>query len=94
MVHKVNDVKYIVYLPKVLLKFSKKDIIIKERKVKSQIRKMPSQKKHPRENLPKIWSLYESCEFSEGVTEVAKILFSREKAYGRIFMTEFRGAYQ
>ena len=48
MVHKVNDVKQIVYLPKVLLKISMKDIIIKEKKVKDQIRKIASQKKHPR----------------------------------------------
>ena len=40
--------KKIFYLPKVLLEISKKDIIIKERKVKDQIRKIVSQKKHPR----------------------------------------------
>ena len=39
MVHKVNDVKEIAYLPNVLLKILKKDIIIKEKKVKDQIRK-------------------------------------------------------
>ena len=48
MVLKVSDVKYIVYLPKVLLKISEKDIIIKEKKIKDQIRKIASQKKHPK----------------------------------------------
>ena len=47
--------KYIVYLPKVLLKFSKKDIIIIEKKVEYQIWKSFSQKKQPRKNLPKTW---------------------------------------
>ena len=36
------------YLPKVLLKISEKDIIIKEKKVIDQIQKNVSQKKHPR----------------------------------------------
>ena len=43
--------KYIIYLRKVLLKISKKDIIIKEKKVKDQIRKIATQKNHPRKNL-------------------------------------------
>ena len=38
-------------------------------------------------------SLYESCDFSEGVLEVAKIVFSRERVYGRTFLTEFGGTY-
>ena len=38
-------------------------------------------------------SLYESCDFSEGVIEVAKIAFSLERVYGRIFLTEFRGTF-
>ena len=36
-------------------------------------------------------SLYESCDFPEGVIEVAKIAFSLEIVYGRIFLTEFGG---
>ena len=36
-------------------------------------------------------SLYESCDFSEGVIEVAKIEFSLEGVYGPIFLTEFGG---
>ena len=47
----LNDVKQFVYLPKVLLKFSKKDIIIKEKKFKDEVWKIVSQKKHPRKNL-------------------------------------------
>ena len=38
-------------------------------------------------------SLYESCDFSEGVIEVAKIEFSLEGVYGRIFLTEFGGKF-
>ena len=38
-------------------------------------------------------SLYGSCDFSEGVIEVAKIAFSLERVYGRIFLTEFRGTF-
>ena len=38
-------------------------------------------------------SLYESCHFSEGVIEIAKIAFSFERVYGRIFLTEFEGTY-
>ena len=34
-------------------------------------------------------SLYESCDFSEGVVEVAKFAFSVERVYGQIFLTEF-----
>ena len=34
-------------------------------------------------------SLYGSCDFSEGVIEVAKIAFSLERVYGRIFLTAF-----
>ena len=38
-------------------------------------------------------SLYESCDFSEGVTEVAKVAFSLERVYGRIFLTGFGGTF-
>ena len=38
-------------------------------------------------------SLHESCYFSEGVIEVAKIAFSLERVYGRIFLTEFGGTF-
>ena len=38
-------------------------------------------------------SLYGSCDFSEGVIEVAKIAFSLERVYGRIFLTEFGGIF-
>ena len=38
-------------------------------------------------------SLYESCDFSEGAIEVAKIAFSLERVYGRIFMTQFGGTF-
>ena len=38
-------------------------------------------------------SLYESCDFSEKILEVAKVLFSRERVYGRIFLTEFEGTF-
>ena len=40
------------YLPKVLLKISIKDIIIKKKKVKDQIQKIASQMKRPRKDLP------------------------------------------
>ena len=45
---------------------------LKEKKVKDQIRKIVSQKKHP-----KSMSLYESFSFSEGDIGVAKHAFSR-----------------
>ena len=32
-------------------------------------------------------SLYESCDFSEKILEVAKVLFSRERVYGRIYLS-------
>ena len=51
-------------------KFQRK--ILKEKKVKDQIRKIVSQKKHP-----KSMSLYESFSFSEGDIGVAKHAFSR-----------------
>ena len=38
-------------------------------------------------------SLYESCDFSKGVIEVATIAFSLERVYGRIFLTEFGGTF-
>ena len=38
-------------------------------------------------------SLHESCDFSEGVIEVAKIAFPLERVYGPIFLTEFGGTY-
>ena len=38
-------------------------------------------------------SLYGSCDFSEGVIEVAKIAFSLERASGRILLTEFGGIF-
>ena len=38
-------------------------------------------------------SLCESCNFSEGVIEVATIVFSLERVYGRIFLTEFGGIF-
>ena len=38
-------------------------------------------------------SLYESCDFSEGVTEIAKVAFSLERVYGRIFLTGFGGTF-
>ena len=38
-------------------------------------------------------SLYESCDFSEKILEVAKVLSSRERVYGRIFLTEFEGTF-
>ena len=38
-------------------------------------------------------SLYESCDFSENVIEVAKIEFSFERVYGRISLTEFGGTF-
>ena len=38
-------------------------------------------------------SLYESCDFSEGIIEVAKIAFSLERVRGRIFLTEFGGTF-
>ena len=47
------------YWLKVLLKISKKDIIIKEKKVIDQIRKNVSQKKHPR-NIRIIWYFWRS----------------------------------
>ena len=37
-----NFLKHIVYLPKVILKIFKNDIIIKEKKVKDQIQKIAS----------------------------------------------------
>ena len=46
--------------------------MLKEKKVKDQIRKIVSQKKHP-----KSMSLYESFSFSEGDIGVAKHAFSR-----------------
>ena len=36
-------------------------------------------------------SLYQLCDFSKGVMEVAKIAFSLERVYGWIFLTEFGG---
>ena len=36
-------------------------------------------------------SLYESCDFPEGVMQVTKIVFSLERVYGRVFLTEFGG---
>ena len=38
-------------------------------------------------------SLYESCDFSEGVIKVAKIKFSLERVHGRIFLTQFEGKF-
>ena len=38
-------------------------------------------------------TLCESCDFSEGVIEVAKILFSLERVYRRIFLIEFGGTF-
>ena len=38
-------------------------------------------------------SLYESCDFSTGVIEVATIAFPLERVYGRIFLTEFGGTF-
>ena len=38
-------------------------------------------------------SLYESRNFSEGVNEVAKIVFSLERVYGQIFLTKFGGTF-
>ena len=32
-------------------------------------------------------NLYESCDFSEGVIEVAEIAFSLERVYGRIILS-------
>ena len=66
MVHKVNDVKEIAYLPNVLLKILKKDIIIKERRSRIKSEKITSQKKHPR-NIRIIWFFwrnYRGCENS------------------------------
>ena len=37
--------------------------------------------------------MYESIDMSEGVIEVAKIAFSLERPYGRIFLTEFGGTF-
>ena len=38
-------------------------------------------------------SLCKSCDFCEGVIEVAKIAFSLERVYGRIFLSEFGGTF-
>ena len=38
-------------------------------------------------------SLYESCDFPEGVMQVTKIVFSLERVYGRMFLTEFEGIF-
>ena len=46
--------------------------------------------------LGKISLRYEfikSCDFSEGVIEVAKIAFCLERAYGRILLTDFGGTF-
>ena len=75
MVRKVNDVKQIVYLPKVLRKLSKKDSIIKEREVTGQIWKIASQKKHPRNNLPKIWVYTNHVTFLKELSRLQKLYF-------------------
>ena len=67
--------KEIVYLPKVLLKFSKRDTIIEERKVKGQIRQIASQKKHPKENLPKIWVYTNHVIFLKELLRLQKLNF-------------------
>ena len=94
MVHKLNDVKKIVYLRKVLLKFSKKDIIIRERKVKDQIRKIASQKKHPKENLPKIWVYMNHAIFLNELSRLQKFSENTlERVYGRSLQEHFLQAF-
>ena len=75
MVYKVNDVKQIVYLPKVLLKISKKNVIIKEKKVKDQIRKIASKKKHPKKSLPKILVYTNHLIFWKELSRLQKLHF-------------------
>ena len=55
--------------------FWKKDIIIKERKVKGQIRKIASQKKYPRENLPKVWVYTNHVIFLKKFSRLQKFYF-------------------
>ena len=57
-----------------LLKFSKKDIIAKESKVKDQIRKIASQKKHPRKNL-RIWVYTNHMIFLKELSRLQKLHF-------------------
>ena len=82
-----NFLKIDLYLTKVLLKISKKDIKRKE-----------SQRSNPKnclpEEAPKDMSLYESFDFFEKEISFAKIAFSLERLYyGRIFLTEFGGHF-
>ena len=81
MVHKVNDVKWIVCLPKILVKISKKEIIIKEKKVKDQIRKIASQEKHPRKNLRKIWVYKNNLIFLKELSRLQKLHFPLKDGY-------------
>ena len=76
--------KQIVCLPKVSLQFSKKDIIIKERRVKGQIRKIASQKKHPKENLPKIWVYTNHVIFLKELSRLQKLNFLLKEYMGDI----------
>ena len=63
------------YLRKVLLKLSKKDIILKEKKVKNQIRKLVSQKKHPRKSLLKTWVYTNHLIFPKELSRLQKSHF-------------------
>ena len=38
-------------------------------------------------------SLYESCDFPEGVIKITKIEFSLERVHGRIFLTQFEAIF-
>ena len=67
--------------------------ILKEKKVKDQIWKIVSQKKHPWKNLPKTW-VYMNHSIILKKESVAKITFSLEKLYyGRISLTKFGGTF-
>ena len=65
----------------------------KRKKVKRQIRKIASQKKHPMENPRKIWVYTSHLIFMKELSRFLKIVFSRERVYGRIFLTEFGGTF-
>ena len=74
-----------VYLPKVLLKFSEEDVIIKQRKVRDQIQKISSQKKHPRKNLPKIWVYTNHVIFLKELSRIEKLDFPLKEYMGGYF---------
>ena len=87
MVHKVNDVKQIVYFIKSFTQNFKKRYHHKRKESQGSNPRNCLLVKAPEEKSHQDMSLYESFDFSEGVFGVAKIAFSLERLYGRIFLT-------